>query len=105
MTVKPIDIQTNMAQMLEVGKGEHAKQGAVAEQQHLLHKESKDKSNLVGNKLDELKEGEKTSIRDEDKKGDRKGQGGGGEKQEKTREQQSEKIKDERMGNLIDVFK
>ncbi len=59
----------------------------------------------MSNKLDELKEGEKTSIRDEDKKGDRKGQGGGGEKQEKTREQQSEKIKDERMGNLIDVFK
>lgn len=104
MAIKPIDIQTNMAQMLEVGKGEHAKQGAIAEQHHLLHKESKDKSNQIGNRLDEMKEGEKTSIRDEDKKGDRKGKGYSSREKEETPEE-SEKIKDERMGNLIDVFK
>jgi len=104
MAIKPIDIQTNMAQMLEVGKGEHARQGAIAEQQHLLHKESKDKSNLVGNKLDELKEGEKTSIRDEDKKGDHQGGGSSGKDKDKTPDR-SEKMKDERMGNIIDVFK
>ena len=104
MTIKPIDIQTNIAQMLEVGKGEQAKMGALAEQQHILGKEAKDKSNLADARLDELKEGEKTAIKDEDKKGDRRGSHGrqDGREEEKA---PSEKMKDDKMGKIIDVFK
>lgn len=104
MAITPIDIQVNMAQMLEVGKGEHAKQGAIAEQHHLLHKESRDKSNLVGEKLEEMREGEKTAIRDEDKKRDTRGKNSS-EKEKKGSSGKSKKMKDERMGNIIDVFK
>ena len=104
MTIKPIDIQTNMAQMLEVGKGEQAKLGALAEQQHVLGKEAKDKSNLADARLEELEEGEKTAIRDEDKKKDHRGAHGGKDKSEEERVP-SEKMKDEKMGRIIDVFK
>ncbi len=104
MTIKPIDIQTNMAQMLEVGKGEQAKLGALAEQQHVLGKEAKDKSNLADARLEELEEGEKTAIRDEDKKKDHRSAHGGKENGEEERTP-SEKMKDDKMGRIIDVFK
>jgi len=104
MTIKPIDIQANMAKMLEVGKGEQAKLGALAEQQHVLGKEAKDKSNLADARLEELEEGEKTAIRDEDKKKDNRGAHGGKDKSEEERAP-SEKMKDEKMGRIIDVFK
>ncbi len=104
MTIKPIDIQANMAKMFEVGKGEQAKLGALAEQQHLLSKEAKDKSNLADARLEELEEGEKTAIRDEDKKKDQRGaHGGKGKSEDGTAP--SEKMKDEKMGRIIDVFK
>lgn len=104
MAITPIDIQVNMAQMLEVGKSEHAKQGAIAEQQQLLHKESSDKSNQVGKRLEEMREGEKTAIRDEDKKGDNR-ERRSREKDKKESSEKPGKMIDERMGNIIDIFK
>ena len=63
-----IDLQTNISQMIEVGKGEHAKSGAIAGQQQLLDKESAEKSKLVDSKLDETKKGESSTIKDEQNK-------------------------------------
>ena len=68
MAVKPIDLQTNISQMIEVGKNEHARSASLVEQQHHLDKESTDKSNLVNSKLEETKKAEKTAIREDDSK-------------------------------------
>jgi len=106
MTIKPIDLQTNIGQIHEVGRGEMAKQGALAEQQHVLDKEAADKSNLKKSKLDESEKGEKASIRDEDKKRDRRESSNRNNNEDKKDESSSKKtLHDERMGNLIDVFK
>ncbi len=104
MAITPIDVQVNMAQMQEIGKGEHAKQGAIAEQQQFLHKESSDRSNQVGKRLEEMREGEKTAIRDEDKKGSSR-ERSSSEKDKRESSEKPGKMTDERMGNIIDIFK
>ncbi len=105
MTVKPIDLQTNIAQSLEVGKSEHARMGLAGELQHVLDKEAKDKSNLVNSRLDEAEKGEKTAIRAEDKKKDRHGRDSRGRKDGDSDKRKTEKINDDKMGRIIDVFK
>jgi len=51
MAIKPIDLQTNIAQMIEVARGEHSRNVAVVEQQHILSKESQDKTNIQKEKV------------------------------------------------------
>ena len=105
MPIKPIDLQTSIGQLPEVGKSEHAKQGIIAEQQHLLDKQAAEKSNLVNTRLDQTEKGEKTAIRDEEKKKS------GSEKEKEEREHRKkeeegkERLKDDRMGKIIDVLK
>ncbi|HOO71874.1 MAG TPA: hypothetical protein PK926_08925 [Spirochaetota bacterium] len=106
MSIKPIDLQTNIGQMHEVGKGEHSRMGAIAEQQHLLEKESNDKSKLVNTRLDESQKGEKTAIRDEEKKREQKmNQGRDNQGDSKKEKDNVNVLKDDRMGNIIDVLK
>ncbi|HRZ27161.1 MAG TPA: hypothetical protein P5295_10165 [Spirochaetota bacterium] len=105
MSIKPIDLQTNIGQMHEVGKNEHLRGDALAAQQHVLEKESSDKSRLVNTRLDETKKGEKTAIRDEGKKRERRmGQHGQGTENPEDRPKK-EGLKDDRMGKIIDVLK
>ncbi|PKL35512.1 MAG: hypothetical protein CVV44_22185 [Spirochaetae bacterium HGW-Spirochaetae-1] len=109
MSIKPIDLQTNIGQMHEVGRGEHARSGAGVEQQLILDKEAAQKSALKNTRLDESNKGEKTEVRDtlandkenkeeqarkEKEKNDQHGDG-----TTKTRS------KDDRMGKIIDVLK
>ncbi|HOP29191.1 MAG TPA: hypothetical protein P5120_02385 [Spirochaetota bacterium] len=105
MPIKPIDLQTNIGQLSEVGKAEHARQGVVAEQQHLLDKQAAEKSNLVNSKLEQAEKGEKTAIMDEEKKRS----GSGSEQHEKGREEKEpspkERMKDDKIGKIIDVLK
>jgi len=107
MTIKPIDLQTNISQMHEVGRGEHARSGAVAEQQHLLDKESSEKSQLANSKLDESKKGDKTDIKDALAKDKEKRETK--EKKKKSVPGEEKDVrdlsKDERMGRIIDVLK
>ncbi|PKL19414.1 MAG: hypothetical protein CVV49_00970 [Spirochaetae bacterium HGW-Spirochaetae-5] len=103
MTIKPIDLQTNIGQMTEVSKHEHARQGALAAQQQILDKEASEKSNLKNTKLDEAEKGEQTSIKDEHKQHGNHHSGEQGQK--KQDDKKSEKMKDDRMGNIIDIFK
>ncbi len=106
MAIRPIDMQTNMSQVTEVGKTAQARMDAVVGQQQGLEKESGEKARLVNTKLDEMKKGESATIRDQQKKGDRGGEG-------KTEEQAGEgkkgartgRSKDSRMGNIIDILK
>jgi len=106
MAIRPIDMQTNMSQVTEVGKDAQARMDAVVGQQHGLEKESGEKARLANTKLDELKKGESTTIHDQQKKGEKKRQGApeeeaGGDKK-KLRAGRS---KDSRMGNIIDILK
>ncbi len=106
MTIKPIDLQTNIGQMTEVGKHEHARQGSLAAQQQVLDKEANEKSILKNTRLDESEKGEKTSIKDEYKQSERHGTASEGEQEKKKQEEKSsEKMKDDKMGRIIDIFK
>jgi hypothetical protein len=106
MSVKPIDLQSNISQMNEVGKNEQARNEAVVQQQHVLDNESNEKSRLINTRLDESKKGEQTAIRDEQgrprqrsrlKKKDEKKEGGASQIRKPS--------KDDRLGKIIDVFK
>lgn len=108
MSIRPIDLQTNMTQMLKVGDSEHARNLAVEEQQHILSRESDDKSKKINEHLDELKKTESSIITDREKKekgsrGREHEQDEGGEKQKKTRP--GEPVVEEHMGRIIDVLK
>ena len=106
MTIKPIDLQTNMGQMPEVSKHEHARQGALAAQQQILDKEANEKSILKNTRLDESEKGEKTSIKDEHKQNEGYSSKHAGDQEHKPPEhKESEKMKDEKMGKIIDIFK
>lgn len=105
MPIKPIDLQTNIGQLPEVGKTEHIRQGIVAEQQHLLDKQAAEKSNLVNSKLEQAEKGEKTAIMDEEKR--RSGSGKEHESKGKDDKEPSpkERMKDDKIGKIIDVLK
>jgi hypothetical protein len=109
MTVKPIDLQTNISQMIEVGKNEQARSASLVEQQHHLDKESKDKSNLINSKLEESKKAEKTAIREDDSKNKKRGSREKEDKDKKETEPagklEKKLVKDEKMGRFIDVLK
>ncbi len=106
MAIRPIDMQTSMSQVTEVGKDAQARMDAVVGQQHGLEKESGEKARLVNTKLDEAKKGESATIRDQQKKGEKRQEEGleqqGGEGKKKARAGRS---KDSRMGNIIDILK
>jgi len=106
MAIRPIDMQTNMSQVTEVGKDAQARMDAVVGQQHGLEKESGEKARLVNTKLDQLKKGESATIRDQQKKGEKKH----GEAPEERPGEDKKKLrtgrsKDSRMGNIIDILK
>jgi len=106
MTIKPIDIQTNIGQMTEVGKYEQARQGALIAQQNVLDMEANEKSMAKNSKLDELEKGERASIRDEDKRDEKYGfNDRDGEDKKKEEHAKMEQMKDDKIGNKIDVFK
>jgi len=106
MTIKPIDIQTNIGQMTEAGKNEHTRQSALVTQQNLLDMEANEKSIAKNSRLDESEKGERTSIKDEDKRNDtNRFRNRDGENDKKEDNSKREKMRDDRMGKNIDIFK
>ncbi len=106
MAIKPIDLQTNIGQMSEVGRHEQARHGLLVEQQLMLDRESNEKSRLKNSRIDENEKGEKTSIKDENKQGMKHGhEGEAGAEQRKDEKTNSGKMTDEKMGRIIDIFK
>jgi hypothetical protein len=107
MPIKPIDLQSNIAQMHEVAKGEQVRTEGVVEQQHVLEKESNEKSRLVQSKVDENKKAERTIImREEGKSKERMLREKEREKREKKeREDKAGTVTDNTMGRIIDVKK
>jgi hypothetical protein len=106
MAIRPIDLQTNISQVNEVGKDAQARTDAVVQQQHVLEKESGEKARLVNTKLDEAKKGESAVIKDQQKKEEKKRehalQEQGAQGKKRSRKSRS---KDDRMGNIIDILK
>ena len=106
MTIKPIDLQTNIGQMPEVSKHEHARLGALASQQQILGVEANEKSIMKNARLDEAEKGEKTSIKDEHKQSEKHSTEHNNEQEKKKQEDKAgEKMKDDKMGKIIDIFK
>lgn len=103
MPIKPIDLQTNIAQMIEVARGEHARNAAVVEQQHILSKESQEKTNTQKEKVEENKKAERTIILNEEKQFKKGKQFKEGEKKDKP--EQPEVLEDTKIGRIIDVKK
>lgn len=105
MSIKPLDMQTSINQMHEVGRQEHGKNEALLQEQHLLQKQSNDKSVLTNSRLDEAKKGEGTAIKDEGGKNPKKKYTLSKEEKEKKDTETGEILTDERMGKFIDVLK
>ncbi len=72
MTIKPIDIQTNIAHMHEVAKGEHGRSAAFIDGQHSLEKNAEEEARRIRNKLEQSRHAEKTSIMREERRGQKK---------------------------------
>ncbi len=106
MSIKPIDLQTNIAQIHEVAKGEQGRSAAVVEGQHRMEKKSGEESKQVSERLDENKKAEKTAIRREDerkKKKERKKLAKDDEMEMADLENEEKLMKDEKIGRMIDV--
>jgi hypothetical protein len=107
MSIKPIDLQTSIGQMHEVAKGEQGRSAALVEQQHVLEKESNEKSNLVNSRLEENKKAEKTVIMKEEERGRGRRPFREKEKNDSSgrKTDEEEALKDDRMGLIIDIRK
>ena len=106
MTIKPIDIQTNIGQMTEVSKYEQARQGALVAQQNMLDMEANEKSVSKNSRLDESEKGERTSIKDEDKRDEQyRSKDRNDEDKEMEENAARERMTDEKIGKKIDIFK
>lgn len=108
MSVKPIDLQSNLSQISEVARAQNARSDAIAEQQHVADKESAENSKLKNSKLDENKKASEMKIKDEDKSKDRR------QDREKKKNKSSDNdnsalhtkiVDDYRLGRIIDIKK
>jgi hypothetical protein len=107
VSIRPIDLQTNISQIIEVGRSEQARSDAVVGQQHVLENESGEQSRLINTKLDEMKKGESAVVQDQQKKREERKnekEAGAGEEESK-RPHKKERSLDDRMGTIIDVLK
>lgn len=106
MSIKPIDLQTNIGQMSEIGRHEQNRHNLLVEQQLILDKESNEKSRLKNSKLDEAEKGEKTSIKDENRQGMKHGhEGESKDEQKKDQKMNSGRMTDDKIGRIIDILK
>lgn len=107
MSVRPIDLQTNLTQSLKVGDNEHSRSVAMAEQQHMLSKEADQKSKLVNERLDEVKKGDSNIIRDKKEREQTPGRGLKHDEQHQPEKKArpGEPVEDEHVGRIIDVLK
>ncbi len=105
MTIKPIDLQTNIAHMHEIAKGEHGRAEALIQGQHSLEKNAEEEARRIRNKLEENKHAERTSIMREEgyrqKKGKRRLHET--ENNESKNEEKKGSLRDENIGLKIDV--
>lgn len=110
MSLKPIDLQSNISHMHEVAKSQQARNEAVTQQQYLRDNESAEQSKLVDSKVGENKKGEKSGIQ---KKNDSRSGGKysseSGQKDQKDDENNTSNenkfVEDLKLGRIIDIKK
>jgi hypothetical protein len=108
MPITPIDLQTNIGQMHEVARKEHAHGDSVNAQIHHLDKEADDKSNNANSRLDESREAQNMTGRLDDRTGGgqkRKKRNADGTQEETRPKRKVEMIEDENLGRVIDIKK
>ncbi len=105
MSIKPIDLQTNVAHMHEIAKGEHGRSAALIEGQHSLEENAEEHARRIRNKLEENKQAEKTSIKREEgfKKKNEKKSLHDKNSNKVTSDEDQALMKEEKMGLMIDV--
>jgi hypothetical protein len=95
MTIKPIDIQTNIAHMHDIAKIEHGRSAAYIEGQHSLEKNAEEEAKRIRNKLEENKHAEKTVIMREERQRQKK------DKKYRNNPDDNEHIEGEKSNSLI----
>jgi hypothetical protein len=106
VSIKPIDLLTNVGQAPEVGRAQHAQAEALMEQLHHLDKESGDKAKTVDSRLDESREAEHATIRRDEERGQGRRRG---RYRPKAQPQEQGKVvefvENGNLGNIIDIRK
>jgi hypothetical protein len=105
MSIKPIDLQTNIAHMHDIAKSEQGRSAAYIDGQHSLEKNAGEEGRRIRNKLEENKHAEKTVIMREERqryKRDKRYQHEINDN-EKNAEEKQNSIKQENVGLKIDV--
>lgn len=109
MSLKPIDMQTNINQMPEVARKEHAQQDAVHLGIHRLDQEANEKSDLKNSRLDEMNKASEMTNRLDDREGGGEGRQGKKKKGEQPEapphKRGIEMVEDANLGRHIDVKK
>ena len=107
MSIKPIDIQTNIGQAPEVGRTQHAQAEALAEQLHHLDKESDDRSKAADSRLDEAEKAEHAANRLDERKERERRRGRYVPKKGAPAEKGKvvEFVENGNLGNIIDIRK
>ena len=107
MSIKPLDLQTNIGQIPEVGRTQHAQAEALAEQLHHLDKEADDKSKAADSRLDESQKAEHAATRLEEKKERERRRRGYAPKKGAPAEKGKvvEVVENGNLGNIIDIRK
>lgn len=105
MTIKPIDLQTNIAHLHEIAKAEQIKSAVFIEREHSLEKDAEEEANRIRSKLEKNKHAEKTSImREEGYKGKKeKHLKKDNNDNNESLEGKKDFLKNEKMGLNIDV--
>ena len=108
MTIKPIDIQTNVGQMHEVARNQHAHNEALLQQMLHLDKEALDKANVADSHLDESEKSQHATNRLDDHPSEsrkRRQKGKNGSSPDREGKRGIEFVEDESLGRIIDVKK
>lgn len=103
MSIKPIDLQTNIAHMHEIAKNEQGRSAAIVDGRHVLEKHSGEDSKRISERLEENKKAEKTAIKNEDEAKRRRKKFLKGSEQKEQKRKVENALQDEKMGKMIDV--
>ncbi len=109
MSIRPIDLQTNINQLPEVARNQNIKNESIVQQQYIADQEAALKSNLVNTRLGENKKTDETLIKDEEKNRRNPNQKNAKNDEEETeKEELSSNVKyvrDLGLGRIIDIKK
>lgn len=103
MSVKPIDLQSNIAHLHEIAKGEQWKSAAALESQHALEKNAEEQAKNIRKRLDENKSAEKTIIMKEERHDRNKRRKHLTGESKNGKNDNRDQLKDETMGIIIDI--